>query len=93
MAAGWASSFSFRRKSQAHGLVLPESALVPGVRSDLVFIEKSPDTFAPTPVRVATRFGVRVRIESGLKSGDRIVTRGAMSLHGETRRAELGTAD
>jgi RND family efflux transporter MFP subunit len=78
---------------QAHGLVLPESALVPGVQTDLVFIETSPDTFAPTPVRVTTRFGGRVRVASGLKVGDRIVTRGAMSLHGETRRAELGTAD
>ena len=78
---------------QSRGVVLPDSAVVPGVQTDLVLIESAANTFTPTPVRIAARFDGKVRAASGVNVGDRVVVRGAMSLHGESRRAELGGAD
>lgn len=74
---------------RARGMVVPESAIVPGVQSDLVFVEVATNTFAPRPVRIAARLGGKVRLSSGVQSGDSVVTRGAMALDGETRRSEL----
>ena len=76
-----------------HGVVVPESAIVPGVGSDSVFVETSPGTFAPRPVRIGARFGGKCRIAEGLKPGENVVTRGAMSLHGETKRGDLAVDD
>ena len=71
------------------GIVLPEAALVPGVQTDLVFVETTPGTYAPRLVRIATRFGGQVRLASGVQAGEKVVIRGAMSLQGESRRSEL----
>jgi cobalt-zinc-cadmium efflux system membrane fusion protein len=71
------------------GIVISESALVPGVETDTVFVEVTPDTFAPRPVHVAARFAGRVRVASGLNAGDRVVVRGAMALQGELVRNQL----
>lgn len=76
----------------ARGVVLSESALVPGVESDTVFVETSAGVFAARPVRVAARYGGRVRLASGLSPGDRVVTQGAMALRGESVRAQLRPA-
>lgn len=71
------------------GVVIPESALVPGVQTDLVFVETTAGTYAPRPVRLAARFGGQVRLASGVQAGEKVVIRGAMSLQGESRRSEL----
>lgn len=75
------------------GVVLPESAIVPGVETDRVFVETSPGTFAARAVRVAARFGGEVRLASGVAPGQAVVVRGAMSLQGERRRRELPRAE
>lgn len=74
---------------ESSGVLVPESALVPGVGSDVVYVESAPGTYAPHAVRVAARFGGRARLASGLAAGTRVVTQGAMSLRGESLRSEL----
>ena len=74
------------------GIVLAESAIVPGVESDSVFVETSHGVFVQRPVQVAARFGGQVRVASGLKAGDTVVTRGGMALLGELVRGELHPA-
>jgi cobalt-zinc-cadmium efflux system membrane fusion protein len=88
---GSSVSVQVARRS-VRGVVLPESALVPGVESDTVFVETPPGVFAARPVRVAARYGGKVRLVSGLNAGDRVVTQGAMALQGESVRAQLRPA-
>ena len=71
------------------GIVLAESALVAGVEGDTVFIETSPGMFAPRAVQVAARFNGRVRIRSGVNSGERVVVQGVMELQGERLRSHM----
>jgi cobalt-zinc-cadmium efflux system membrane fusion protein len=76
--------------SAARGIVVPESAVLTSASGDVVYIEEKPGSFEPRLVRVAARFGGKARIESGLKSGERVVTRGASALRGEALRSSLG---
>jgi hypothetical protein len=69
--------------------VLPESAVVPGVHQDTVYVETSPGVFAARTVRLAARFGHHVRIADGVAPGEQVVTQGVMGLRGETARADL----
>jgi RND family efflux transporter MFP subunit len=77
----------------ARGIVVPESALVPGVDTDTVFVEASPGMFAPRPVRVVSRFAGKVRLEAGVKAGEPVVVQGTMSLQGERLRSQLRGVD
>ena len=72
-----------------HGIVIADSALVPGVDGDTVFVEASSGIFTARPVQVAARFEQQVRVASGLNSGDRVVVQGAMALQGERLRSQL----
>lgn len=74
---------------EMRGPTVPEAAIVPTAAGDAVFVEVAANTFAARPVVVAARFGGEVRLASGIKAGERVVTRGAMSLRGESLRAEL----
>jgi RND family efflux transporter MFP subunit len=76
-------------RNASRGIVLPESALVPGVDGDTVFVETSPGAFTAREVQVAARFGRQVRLSSGLKPGDSVVVQGAMGLQGERLRSQL----
>ena len=66
-----------------------ESAVVPGVGADLVYVETGDGTFAAHSVRIGARFGGRARVSSGLSPGDKVVVQGAMGLRGESLRGEL----
>lgn len=77
----------------ARGIVVPESALVPGVDTDTVFVEASPGMFAPRPVRVVSRFAGKVRLDAGVKPGEPVVVQGTMSLQGERLRSQLRGVD
>ena len=76
-------------RGTVRGIVLPESALVPGVENDTVFVETSSGVFAARVVRVAARFGGQVRLASGLQPGEIVVTQGTMGLQGERLRSQL----
>lgn len=73
----------------SRGIVIADSALVPGVDTDTVFVETSSGIFAARPVHVAARFEKQVRVASGLTRGDRVVVQGAMALQGERLRSQL----
>jgi cobalt-zinc-cadmium efflux system membrane fusion protein len=74
------------------GIVVPESAIVPGVETDAVFLEVSPGVFTSRAVQVAARFNGQVRLNAGLKAGERVVVRGGMALQGELLRSQLRPA-
>lgn len=73
----------------SRGVVLPAEALIPGAAGDVVFIEVRPGVFEARAVEVASRLAGRVRLGSGIGPGERVVTRGAMSLRGEMLRSDL----
>jgi RND family efflux transporter MFP subunit len=74
----------------ARGIVVPESSVLTSASGDVVYVEEKPGSFEPRLVRVTARFGGKARIESGVKAGERVVTRGAASLRGEALRSSLG---
>lgn len=76
-------------REQAHGVVLPDAALVPGIGGDIAYIETAPGVFAPRSVQVAARLGTQVRLAAGIEAGERVVTQGAMALRGESLRSAL----
>ncbi len=76
----------------AQGVIVPESALVPGVGEDRVWVAAGDGAFSARAVKVAARFGGQARIAAGLRPGERVVARGAMALRGEEMRRVLGAA-
>lgn len=76
-------------RNASRGIVLPESALVPGVDGDTVFVETSPGVFTARPVQVVARFGGQARLSSGVRPGESVVVQGAMGLQGERLRSQL----
>ena len=80
-------------RGTASGVVVPESAVVPGIGADTVWVETAAGHFAARPVRVAARFGGQVRLAAGLAAGDQVVVRGAAGLRGEALRPVLGEED
>ncbi len=71
------------------GIVVPESAVVPGRDGDRVFVLEKDGRYRARSVKVAARFGGRARI-AGVEEGERVVVRGAMALAGEQLRDVLG---
>ena len=76
-------------RTPGNGIVLPETALVPGAGSDAVYVETSAGVFAPRLVRVAARFNGSCRLAGGVAVGEKVVVKGAMALRGESLRAQL----
>lgn len=74
------------------GVIVPESALVPAVGGDVVYVERD-GVFIQRRVQVAARFDGKVRLGSGVAAGERVVVRGAMSLFGESSRSSLGSRE
>jgi len=77
----------------ARGQVVPESAVLTSAGGDVVYVEARPGRFEARIVQVAARLGGRARIAAGLRSGDRVVVRGAAALRGEALRSSLGDAE
>src|SRR5690606_4578392 len=60
------------------GLAVPATALVKNAANqDIVWVKREAERFEPRVVTFGALDGVDVAIESGLQSGDRVVTRGA----------------
>jgi cobalt-zinc-cadmium efflux system membrane fusion protein len=60
--------------------VVPPGAIIQGDGQNIVYVETAPGVFHQTQVEVGNRFKDLIPILKGLKSGDRIVTDGAMLL-------------
>ncbi len=76
--------------SPSKGLVVPQSAVLPSAGGEVVYVEEEHGKFEARVVRVAARFGGRVRLASGVKVGESVVVRGAAALRGEALRSSLG---
>jgi multidrug efflux pump subunit AcrA (membrane-fusion protein) len=59
------------------GVTLPETALVDDGGRPVVFVQTGGESFARRPVEVGGRQAGMVEIASGVKPGERVVTRGA----------------
>ncbi len=66
------------RKDQA--LVVPLSAIVEEQGQYFVFVQAGGESFIKQQVVISGNDGIRAEIESGIRAGDRIVTRGAMQI-------------
>lgn len=62
------------------GVAVPRTALVEEMGNFFVFIQNSPVSFEKRSVTVGVTDGVNVRITSGISPGERVVTKGAISL-------------
>lgn len=62
------------------GVTLPRTAIVEEMGSFFVFVQNSPVSFEKRSVEVGETDGYRVKIVSGVKAGERVVTKGAISL-------------
>lgn len=71
------------------GIIVPDSAIIPTSHGDLVYVQRTPDTFQSRVVHVAERADAFVRVDQGLAPGDVIVVRGVMGLYGESVRSAL----
>jgi len=64
---------------------VPEDAVVDTGKQQTVYVDLGEGKFEPRRVEVGERFGGRIEILSGLKTGERIVTSGAFLLDSESR--------
>jgi len=60
--------------------VIPAGALIQGDGTNVVYVEVAEGVFRKTQVTTGNRSGNRIPVVSGLKTGDRVVTDGAMLL-------------
>lgn len=74
-------------------LWIPAEAVQRHDGQPVVFVRVGERTFEPRPVRVGEERGGRVRVESGLRSGDPVAVQGALTLRGELERDELAEDD
>ena len=68
-------------------VVVPAGAVIQNGDRSVVFVEAAPGRFEQRAVNVGPRAGDVVRIVSGVKQGDLVVTDGAMLLQGLLRRS------
>lgn len=79
--------------SPARGPVIADAAVLPAAGGDIVYVEVEHGAFEPRLVRIAARFGGRVRLTAGVRAGESVVVRGASALRGEALRSSLGGAE
>jgi RND family efflux transporter MFP subunit len=70
-------------------LVIPSSAIISGETSSSVYVEVQPGVYQPRTIELGQRAGDKVVALSGLARGDKVVTVGAQSLRGESRKGEI----
>ena len=62
------------------GIVVPRTALVEEMGNFFVFVQNSPVSFEKRSVEVGATDGYSVKLKSGVKAGERIVTKGGVAL-------------
>ena len=62
------------------GVVVPRTALVEEMGNFFVFVQNSPVSFEKRSVEVGATDGYSVKLKSGVKAGERIVTKGGVAL-------------
>ena len=69
-----------KSKSEAHVVAVPRTALVEEMGNFFIFVQNNPVSFEKRAVETGSTDGMRVIISKGLHAGERIVTKGAVSL-------------
>ncbi len=67
-------------ESTTHTVVVPRTALVEEMGNHFVFVQNNPISFEKRAVKVGADDGIRVQVLKGLHAGERVVTKGAVSL-------------
>ena len=67
-----------KTKPQYEKLIVPVSAIMEEQNAFYVYLQISGETFHKQVVNIGNSDGIHSEIISGLKAGDRIVTKGAM---------------
>jgi membrane fusion protein, heavy metal efflux system len=75
--------------SSRAGVFVPEEALQEVRGQIVVFVQTGPETFEARPVETGQALGGSREIRRGLRSGDRVATRGAFILKSEYLKATL----
>jgi RND family efflux transporter MFP subunit len=89
-----AGSIVTNAQGQQRGIVVPQDAVQELEGKQVVFVaEEHEGEFKTQSVEVGNPVGNRVEIRSGLKAGDRIVTRNAFTVKAQAMKAELGDND
>lgn len=76
--------------TNSEGIAIPTEALVSEGNKKYVFLVKNDSTFIKQYVETGTEFSGFVEITSGLKKGDKIVTKGVFFLKSELLKETLG---
>ncbi|MGV8119016.1 MAG: efflux RND transporter periplasmic adaptor subunit [Candidatus Xenobiia bacterium LiM19] len=77
--------------SQKRALMVPKSAIVKLGNDTLVYIEKDKrGSYLPRPVSLGVELPDLVELKEGVKTGERVVTKGGFYLKSESQKASMG---
>jgi cobalt-zinc-cadmium efflux system membrane fusion protein len=77
-------------ETNSTALLVPAEAIIKIDNADYLFIQKDDTTFEKIPVTVCCAQNEMVELTGGIKSGDKIVVKGAFYLKSELMKASLG---
>lgn len=83
------ASVELERASAQAAVFLPETAAQEVNGQRVVFVETAARKYEARPVRVASVVDGQMRIEEGIRNGDRVVTAGSFALKSEMLKASL----
>ena len=69
----------------SEGVIIPDAALMDTGIRQLVYVQTGPGRFEPRRVTVGARSGGEVRVLSGVKAGEAVVTQANFLLDSESR--------
>lgn len=74
-------------------VAVPKSAVQEENKQKLVYVPTGQDTFKETPIQVGQEYPDYFQVVSGLKSGDRVVTKGSFDLKAQARKGSFAGED
>jgi membrane fusion protein, heavy metal efflux system len=86
---GMFASAEIRRESSRSALFAPQAAIQEINGQQCVFVQTADTTFALRPILPGASTDGRVEVTSGLKAGDRVVTKGAFLLKSQLLKGSL----
>jgi membrane fusion protein, heavy metal efflux system len=75
--------------TNAKAMMIPDEAVVRETGQDYVFVQTSDSTFEIRTVTTGTSADSRIEIKSGLKEGEKVVSKGVFYLKSELKKDEL----
>ncbi len=93
LSPGMSGAATLETATGGPGLWLPVESVQPHDGHRVVFVRVSERVFEARTVRVGEERGGRVPVQDGLRGGESVVVRGALTLRGELERDELAEED